>query len=105
MERFEEINVTMDQTTWEQVITAKENGKVVKLRPFNIKDDSQREIVCIHTNADLRQGEVYTLTYMRVDAWKTWLKLKDAGSVYNSVDFAEMPNYITPAENPSIIIR
>lgn len=96
MKRFEEVKVTMDKKTWNQVITAKENGKVVNLMPFNIYDNRPREIVCISTNADIKQGEVYTLAYMQVGAWKTWINLKETRSAYNSVDFAEMPNYVAP---------
>lgn len=94
MKRFEKVKVTMDQETWEQVITAKENGKVVNLMPFNIDDNRQREIVCISTNADVKQGEVYTLKDMQVGAWITWITLKETKSTYNSVKFAEMPNYV-----------
>lgn len=96
MGKFEKIKITMDQKTWERVITAEENGKVVNLSDFNIEDNRKREVVCIEGRPGIKRGEVYTVSAVIVYSCLTEVFLKEVNKRFNSMLLAEMLDYVAP---------
>lgn len=83
----------MNQETWEEIITAKVDNMVIKLKSFDINNKTPRKVVCISGGDGCVKGNIYHVIAVNVGGWRTNLSLKETGFAHhNSVNFAELPD-------------